>query len=152
MVSELSLIPRSIIYGTQLHTPISTFIVRDSDKQSLMSTSSALMSSSFTEHLHDICEDLINNRIYLSDIDNAFYQEVIWRHVGNGKRFLIVTTFLYSELLLYTFYSWLQLDHSDSLPMTHLLQAQSAHSPFRLFFSWLLSFTDRDTLCLTHNP
>jgi len=30
--------------------------------------------------------------------------------------------------------------------------AQSAQSPFRLFFSWLLSFTDHDTLCLTHNP
>ena len=29
--------------------------------------------------------------------------------------------------------------------------AQSAHSPFRLFFSQLLSFTDRDTLCLTYN-
>jgi len=49
----------------------------------------------------------------------------------------------------------------DSLPMTHLLQssvsstvlycrAQSAYPSFRLFFSQLLSFTDCDTLCLTH--
>jgi len=29
--------------------------------------------------------------------------------------------------------------------------AQLAHSSFRLFFSWLLSFTDRDTLYLTYN-
>ena len=39
-----------------------------------------------------------------------------------------------------------------SLLITHLLQAQSVHPPFRLFFSWLLSFTDHDILCLTHNP
>ena len=30
-------------------------------------------------------------------------------------------------------------------------RAQSAQSPFRLFFSRLLSFTDHETLCLTHN-
>ena len=30
--------------------------------------------------------------------------------------------------------------------------AQSAQSPFRLFFSRLLSLTDCDILCLTHNP
>lgn len=47
------------------------------------------MSSSFTEHLQGIRQDLIDNGMYLGDIDNAFRQEVIWRHVGNGKRLLV---------------------------------------------------------------
>jgi len=46
------------------------------------------------------------------------------------------------EQLLYTFYSWLQPDHSDSLPMTQLLQAQSALLRFTVELSQLILLLD----------
>ena len=77
--------------------------------------------------------------------------------------FIHCYNFSYSELWLFHIYSssrssrsWLNLYDiltPSSVSFTALYcGAQSAQSPFRLFFSWLLSFTDRDTLCLTHNP
>jgi len=45
--------------------------------------------SSFTEHLQDIREDLIDSGMYLGDIHNAFRREVTWRHVGYGKKILV---------------------------------------------------------------
>ena len=75
----------------------------------------------------------------------------------------ICYNFSYPELLLFHIDSSLWSNHLRLIPYDILTPssvsftalycgAQSARSPFRLFFSWLLSFTDCDTLCLTHNP
>jgi len=118
-----------------------------------------------TESFINRCCLYMNGRkLKFPDEDAKIYWILLYMQTGSAKtwhNYIVALmykgqqSFCYnfsSELLLHTFYSWLRLNRSDSLHMTHLLQAQSAHSPFRLFFSRLLSFTDCDMLYLTHNP